>query len=84
MALDTSTLRTPDVDFPIIKDRIVTLIRITHEGVTQATTTTDKREMLRSVGQEDTLIAVWTGKRYSDAFRVTAELLARWKQDLLG
>lgn len=58
MALDTSALRTPDDGFPPIKDRILTLVRIANRGVTQASSVTDKREMLRSLGKEDTLIAV--------------------------
>ena len=84
MTLDTSALRKPDDSFPPIKDRIVTLVRIANGGVTQASAVTDKREMLRSLGEDDTLIAVWTGQWRSDAFGVPGELLARWKQDLLG
>jgi hypothetical protein len=47
MALDTSSLRTPDDSFPPVKDRTVTLMRVANGGVTQASTVTDKREMLR-------------------------------------
>jgi len=83
MTLDLSALRTPDDNFPPIKNRIVTLIRIANGGITQAVSVTEKREMLRSFGQDDTLIAVWTGQWHSDAFGIPGELLARWKQDLL-
>lgn len=83
MKLDTSSLRTPDDSFPPIKDRVVTLIRIANAGVTQAYSVSEKREMLRTFGKDDTLVAVWTGKWHSDVFRIPNELLIRWKQDIL-
>jgi hypothetical protein len=84
MVLDTSALRTLGDNFPPIKDRMVTLILIAHDKITQAFTVADKREMLRCLGQDDTLLAVWTGQWHSDAFGVSSEVLDGWKQDLLG
>lgn len=83
MALDTSALRTPDQNFPQIKDRVVRLIRIGGGSVSQANSVTDKREMLRSLKKSHTLIAVWTGQWTSDAFQFPDELLANWKEILL-
>jgi hypothetical protein len=82
MALDTSALRTPDPDFPEVKDEIVTLIRITATAVTRATAEADKRALLHAAAPGDTLLAVWTGRYKSDAFAVPADLLAGWKQEL--
>jgi hypothetical protein len=84
MPLDTSALKVPDPKFPGIKERIVTLIRITATAVTQASTVGDKRAMLRTAAADDTFIAVWTGMMSyeSEVFGVPDALLARWKQEL--
>lgn len=84
MPLDTSALKVPDPKFPKIKERIVTLIRITATAVTQASTVGDKRTMLRAAGPDDTFVAVWTAfyEWESEVFRVPDALLAAWKQEL--
>lgn len=84
MPLNTSALKVPDSKFPGIKERIVTLIRITATGVTQASTVGDKRTMLRAATADDTFIAVWTGfdSYESEIFGVPDALLAKWKQEL--
>ena len=56
---------------------------ISRETITQANKTTDKREMLKSLGTEDTLIALWNGQRSTDAFRVPDKMLEQWKAVLL-
>jgi hypothetical protein len=77
MKLNTSDLRVPDQDFPSIKSRLVTLLRIDDRGVRYATGVIDKRELLRIDG-DATYIAVWTGLYRSDAFQVPEALLNRW------
>ena len=85
MPLDTSALSVPDAKFPKIKERIVTLIRITATAVTQASTVGDKRTMLRAAGPDDTFVAVWTDfySWESEVYGVPDALLAAWKQELV-
>ncbi len=83
MPLDTSKLRLPEGSFPGIRDRIITLIRISPSDVTQAYTIGDKQAMMRALTTDDTLVAVWTGQWRSDAFQVPAKLLNSWKKTLL-
>lgn len=84
MPLDTSALHVPDPKFPGIKERMVTLIRITATAVTQASTVGDKRTMLRAAAADDTFVAVWTGfdSYESEVFGVPDALLAKWKKEL--
>ncbi len=83
MTLDVSALRKAGRDFPPVKDRIVTLLRIDTRKITQAKSVSEKKILLRNLGADDTLIALWTGEWSTDAFQVSNDKLDEWKTAIL-
>lgn len=65
---------TTDESKPPFRSQSVTLLRITGDRqVTQAYNVGEKQDLLRSLGGDDLLIAVWTGRWHSDAFAVDVD-----------
>ena len=84
MSLDTSRLRTPDKSFPAFRSSAVNVVRIRGQIVTQANDASSKRDLLRDLQPDDTLIALWTGRYSTDAFKVTPKLIASWQAEYGG
>ncbi len=80
--LDTTALRTPGPEFPGIKTRALTLIRIADDRVAFAIGVGDKRNLLQAPSPDAVFLAVWTGQYRSDVFDVPPALLASWRSTL--
>ena len=75
-------VRIIDENFPPIKDRCVTLIRVAKDGARFATTVAGKRQLLAQAQHNTTYLAVWTGQYKSDVFDVTPDVRQRWVKDI--
>jgi hypothetical protein len=76
-------LRKIEDNFPTIKHRRVTVIRVRGDEFDFASTVAGKRKLLISeLKRGDRFMAVWTGQRHSDVFEVTAVVIARWSREL--
>ena len=74
--------RTPGEDFPSIKSRLVTLIRVNGDNARFACSIEGKRHLLGENPSEALYLTVWTGRHHSDLFKVPAELFAKWVTEL--
>lgn len=81
MPLDTSGLRKPDKNFPAFRSSAVNVLRIRGQVVTQANDASSKRELLRELEPDDTLIALWTGNYSTDAFQVSPKMVENWRAE---
>jgi hypothetical protein len=77
-----SPLRVPGDEFPSIKSRIVTLIRIGPDGTRFATTVGGKKYLLNHEPEKATYMAVLTGQWSSDVFHVASAIRERWVKEI--
>ena len=72
--------RVPDENFPSIKSRIVTLIRIAGADVRFAIRNADNIDLLTYQPDRAIYLAVWTGERTLDVFSVPEALRREWTE----
>jgi hypothetical protein len=77
-----STLREIGKEFPGIKSRIVTLIRIGQGECRFAITVGGKRYLLNYEPDKAKYMAVWTGQWSSDVFDVTPAVREKWTKEI--
>lgn len=80
----TIQLRTVGQDFPGIKSRMVTLLLLDpiNSCVREAQSAGDKRVLLQQYTPDMTLLAVRTGRWFSNTYVVPAEIARTWREVL--
>lgn len=69
-------LREVTPDFPDIKSRGVTLIVVRGREPMFATSTTDKRDLIKNRKPRDLIMAVWGGQYRNDVFKIDVKRAA--------